>query len=63
MARVINIKSFVKMFTTECEENMYVEIEDDFIEENNGKWNIHLGRKRIHKVIFVMKIEMISTKK
>lgn len=33
------------MFTTECEENMYVEIEDDFIEENNGKWNIHLGRK------------------
>ena len=45
MARVINIKSFVKMFTTECEENMYVEIEDDFIEENNGKWNIHLGRK------------------
>lgn len=64
MVRVINIKSFVKMFTTECEENMYVEIEDDFIEENNGKWNIHLGRKsmvteysekNVHKVIFVMK--------
>lgn len=45
MARIINIKSFVKMFTTECEEDIFVEIKDDFIKENNGKWNIHLGSK------------------
>lgn len=48
MARIVDIRAFVKMisFRDICEE-YHIEIEDDIIEENNGRWDIELGERSL----------------
>lgn len=46
MARIIDIKTFVKMISFKDHvEEYHIEIEDSFIVENNGRWDIILREK------------------
>lgn len=45
MARIIDIKRFIELLKTDMYEEFHVEISDDLISENNGKWDICLGEK------------------
>ena len=50
MARIIDIKAFVEMIRLkECTEEYHVEITDDFIKENSGRWDIILSDKSVIK--------------
>ena len=50
MARIIDIMAFVGMIKLKgCAEEYYVEITDDFIKENNGRWDIILSDKSVIK--------------
>ena len=50
MARIIDIKAFVEMIRLkECTEEHHVEITDDFIKENSGRWDIILSDKSVIK--------------
>lgn len=50
MARIIDIRSFVeKISFKECVEEYHIDIDDDFISENNGKWDITLKERSVIK--------------
>ncbi len=50
MARIIDIRAFVGMIKLKgCAEEYYIEITDDFIKENNGRWDIILSDKSVIK--------------
>lgn len=59
MARIIDIRAFVGMIKLKgCAEEYYVEITDDFIKENNGRWDIILSDKSVIKRGKVMRISI-----
>lgn len=48
MSRIIDIRSFIKMISLkDCMEEYHIEIEDDIIKENNGRWDIFLREKSV----------------